>query len=376
MTGPSRALLSFLPPPKNRATLPPIPHQPHTATKLRIIRKRFDFENHSHIFTIMNHPRPLTRRKLMMLASAALAAPAFGTATFGATPPPIVTTTGMIADAARRISGRPVQALMGPGLDPHGYRQTRSDIAAMARADLVLWHGLFLEAQMEDFLLKLGRKRAVVAVAETLPRAHLLANADYADRFDPHVWMDPTLWALVVDQITAALDAVFPDSRAQHAANAATHRAEIAALATYCTRTLATVPPESRILITAHDAFGYFGRAYGFEVLGIQGLSTESEAGLRRIGELVDLLTLRRVPAVFVESSVSDRSIRALIEGAASKGHRVRIGGELFSDAMGPDGSYEGSYIGMIDHNVTTIAHALGGAAPDRGMQDQLKALT
>lgn len=312
----------------------------------------------------------INRRSLLALMAAA-ALPR-GVLAQGA--PAIIATTGMIADAARRIGGGPVQALMGPGMDPHGYRQTRSDIVALARADLVLWHGLFLEAQMEDFLIELAARSPVVAVAEALPQDLLLGNPQYPGRFDPHVWMDPVLWAQVVDRIEAALTEVFPAHAAAHAANAASFKTEIADLGTYAEGILATVPAGARVLVTAHDAFGYFGRAYGFEVMGIQGLSTESEAGLARIGELVDVLVDRRIGAVFVESSVSDRSMRALIEGAAAKGHQVVIGGELFSDAMGPDGSYEGTWLGMIDHNVTLIARALGGTAPERGRTGQLAA--
>lgn len=293
-----------------------------------------------------------------------------------ATPLSVVATTGMIADAVRQVAGAAadVRGLMGPGVDPHAYRQTRTDIAALVRADLVLWHGLYLEAQMEEFLLRLAARKPVVAVAEALPRELLLAHEDYADKFDPHVWMDPVLWTRVVDRVEAALAEAAPDAAGEMAERAAAHRADIARLAAYSAEVLATVPGEARVLLTAHDAFRYFGRAYGFEVVGIQGISTESEAGLSRIRELVDLLVARRIGAVFVESSVSDRNVRALIEGAAARGHEVRIGGELYSDAMGPDGTYEGTYVGMIDHNVTTIAAALGGRVPPRGMDGRLSA--
>jgi manganese/zinc/iron transport system substrate-binding protein len=282
----------------------------------------------------------------------------------------IVATTGMIADAAREVGGDLVQvsALMGPGVDPHAYRQTRSDIVATASADLVLWHGLYLEAQMEDFLLELGRTRPVVAVADGLPRNLLISHDDYEDRFDPHVWMNPNLWTRVVLEIRDALADVHPDGAEVFRANADAYLDELAALAQYTQQVLSTVPAESRVLLSAHDAFNYFGSAYGFEVTGIQGISTESEAGLLRIAELVDMLVARNIRAVFVESSVSDRNIRALIEGAAARGHEVVIGGELYSDAMGAEGTYEGTYVGMIDHNATVIAAALGGEAPDRGM--------
>jgi manganese/zinc/iron transport system substrate-binding protein len=263
---------------------------------------------------------------------------------------------------------------MGPGVDPHGYRQTRSDIVTMTRADLVLWHGLCLEAQMEEFFADLSRKSPVVAVAEGLPREHLLGHADYEGRFDPHVWMDPTLWSEVVDAIAAALTLVRPEHGDAFVANAAAFKDELAALAAYSTETLSQVPEAQRVLLTAHDAFGYFGKAYGFEVIGIQGVSTESEAGLSRISEMVDTLVSREIGAVFVETSVSDRNIRALIEGAAAQGHEVIIGGELYSDAMGAEGTYEGTYLGMIDHNVTTIARALGAEAPEKGRLGQLSA--
>ncbi|HRD78052.1 MAG TPA: zinc ABC transporter substrate-binding protein [Hyphomicrobiaceae bacterium] len=286
----------------------------------------------------------------------------------------VVATTGMIADAARQVGGGEVEvtALMGPGVDPHAYRQTRSDIAAMTRADLVLWHGLYLEAQMEELLRDLGRRRKVVAVAESLPKPVLRAHDAYKDRFDPHVWMSPELWAGVVAAVRDGLAAAAPDRRAAFDANAARHLTEIGELAAYAKRILATVPADRRVLITAHDAFNYFGAAYGFEVLGIQGISTESEAGLNRIRELVEIIVARRIGAIFVESSVSDRNVKALIEGSAARGHAVKIGGELFSDAMGEAGTYEGTYIGMIDHNVTTIARALGGEAPERGMGGRL----
>jgi manganese/zinc/iron transport system substrate-binding protein len=288
----------------------------------------------------------------------------------------VVTTTGMIADAVANVGGDlvEVRALMGPGVDPHAYRQTRSDIVAMTQADLVLWHGLYLEAQLEEFLLDLSGRQPVVAVAEALPKSDLIAHDDYPDRFDPHVWITPSLWTGVVTAVEEALIEVRPEDEATFRANAEAYRGELARLAAYQAEVLATVPEGSRVLLTAHDAFNYFGKTYGFEVLGIQGISTESEAGLNRIGELVDLLVERQIGAVFVESSVSDRNIRALIEGAASRGHTVVIGGELFSDAMGEPGTYEGTYIGMIDHNATTISTALGGTAPERGMDGRLAA--
>ncbi len=318
---------------------------------------------------------PLSRRALLVagLVSGLIAGlPADARATEASLA--VVATTGMIADAARQVGGDlvEVQALMGPGVDPHAYRQTRSDIVAAGQADLVLWHGLFLEAQMEAFLLELGQDRPVIAVAESLPRNLLIGHDDFEGRFDPHVWMNPNLWSRVVLVIRDALIEARPEAEATFRANADAHLAQLVDLANYKTRVLSSVPVESRVLLSAHDAFNYFGSAYGFEVVGIQGISTESEAGLQRIAELVDMLVDRDIKAVFVETSVSDRNVRALIEGAAARGHEVTIGGELFSDAMGPDGTYEGTYLGMIDHNATVISRALGGQAPEKGMKDQL----
>jgi manganese/zinc/iron transport system substrate-binding protein len=289
----------------------------------------------------------------------------------------VVATTGMIADAARTIGGNVVEvrALMGPGIDPHAYRQTRTDIVAMAQADLVLWHGLYLEAQMQEFMLTLEKEgRKIIAVAESLPHELLIAHDSYKDKFDPHVWMNPTLWSQVVLAIRDGLIVAAPQHETQFRVNADAHVAELAKLANYATEVLVSVPTTSRVLVTAHDAFNYFGAAYGFDVMGIQGISTDSEAGLQRMAELVDMLVQRNIKAVFVETSVADRNIRALIEGAAAKGHQVIIGGELFSDAMGPAGTYEGTYLGMIDHNATVIARALGGTAPERGMANLLNA--
>lgn len=310
-------------------------------------------------------------RHTLLMLTAALASPIYAAERLS-----VVATTGMIADAASEIGQDLVEvtALMGPGVDPHAYRQTRSDIVAMAQADLVLWNGLYLEAQMQDFLQDLSRKTDVVAVAEVIPADVLRAHDDYADKYDPHIWMDPALWSLAIGAVKDALVAALPEKKDVFEANEKAYQAELAAVSAYARESLSSVPAAARVLLSAHDAFGYFGAAYDFEVMGIQGISTESEAGLNRIGELVDMLVSRDVAAVFVETSVSDRSVRALIEGAAAEGHRVTIGGELFSDAMGAGGTYEGTYIGMIDHNATIITNALGGIAPEMGRLGRLSA--
>lgn len=288
--------------------------------------------------------------------------------------PNVVVTTGMIADVVSNIAEDLVniKVLMGSGVDPHAYRQTRSDIVALANADLVLWNGLYLEAQMEEFLLELANDRPVVAVAEKVPDNLLIGSDEYDGRFDPHLWMDPSIWSYLVLNVKDALIEILPEAKTIFTYNTENYLKEIEQLKNYTNRVLSSVPQKNRILLTSHDAFNYFGQAYGFNVIGIQGISTESEAGLQRMSELVDLIIDMNVQAVFIETSVSDRNIKALVEGASAMGHEVTVGGELFSDAMGEPGSYEGTYIGMIDSNSTTIAIALGGNAPPTGMLNKL----
>ncbi|MEQ9694446.1 zinc ABC transporter substrate-binding protein [Shimia sp. SDUM112013] len=310
------------------------------------------------------------------LAAGLFGAASLATPVFAQTKLSVVATTGMIADTVQRIGGDhvDVQGLMGPGVDPHSYRQTRTDILAMTRADLILWHGLYLEAQMEEVLQKLGARKPVFAVTDQIPQDLLRQHPDYDSKFDPHVWMVPALWSHVATRIRDILIEQRPELSAEFQQNANLFLSDLQKMQGFAETTLATIPQEARVLVTAHDAFSYFGRDFGFDVMGIQGISTDSEAGLNRIGELVDILVERKVSAVFVESSVSDRSIRALKEGAAARGHEVLIGGELFSDAMGTPGTYEGTYLGMIDHNITVIASALGGSAPARGLNGKLSA--
>jgi manganese/zinc/iron transport system substrate-binding protein len=288
----------------------------------------------------------------------------------------VVTTVSMLADTVRAVGGDRVQvtSLLGEGVDPHTYRPTRADIARLTGADLIVANGLHLEAQLDETLKSLARAKPVLFAAERIPQDRLLADDEYKDRKDPHVWMDPKLWTRVVETIRDKLIERDPAGRATFEAGARTYIAELTKLDAYAGKILETVPKGARVLVTAHDAFGYFGRAYGFEVQGIQGLSTESEAGLRRIEELVNLLAARKIRAVFVESSVPERNVRALVEGARARGHQVVVGGELYSDALGAPGSYEGTLIGMLDHNVTTISRALGGVVPVRGMNGKLKA--
>jgi manganese/zinc/iron transport system substrate-binding protein len=289
----------------------------------------------------------------------------------------IVTTCGMVTDIVREVVGdkAKVVGLMGEGVDPHLYKPTRDDVAKLLQADVVFYSGLMLEGRMTDTFLKVARKGTpVFAVTELLDEKFLLEPAEFAGHTDPHVWMDVKGWIDAVKVVARSLGEVDADNSAYYQQNAERYVAQLAKLNDYAKQALASIPKERRALITAHDAFNYFGRAYDIDVRGIQGISTESEAGVADINKLVDFLVERKIPAIFVESSVSDKNIKALVEGSKSRGHAVRIGGQLFSDAMGKPGTYEGTYIGMIDHNVTTITRALGGQAPERGLNSKLVA--
>ena len=286
----------------------------------------------------------------------------------------ITATTGMVADIVRQVAGErgTVTAIIGEGVDPHLYVPTRSDVAALMEADIVFYSGLLLEGKMTDTLIKVAGSRPVHAVTELVDESLLLQPAEFAGHFDPHLWMDVSGWTHAVTAVTEALAAFDPEEAAGYRERAAAYAATLGELHDYALRALGSIPEQQRMLVTAHDAFNYFGRAYGLEVAGIQGISTESEAGLDRINRLVDLLVTRRIAAVFVETTIAERNVRALIEGADARGHTVVVGGELFSDAMGQPGTYEGTYVGMLDHNITTVARALGGDAPELGFQGRL----
>jgi manganese/zinc/iron transport system substrate-binding protein len=238
--------------------------------------------------------------------------------------------------------------------------------------DIVFYSGLMLEGKMVDTLVKVSRSKPVYAVTEMIEEQYLLEPADFAGHYDPHVWMDVSAWAKCVDAVAKALSEFDAAHAAEYQANGEGYRKNLMELYEYGRKSIATIPEKSRVLITSHDAFNYFGRAYGLEVQGVQGISTESEAGLQRVNELVDLIVEKEVKAVFVESSVPRKNIEAIASGARSRGHQVVIGGELFSDAMGEEGTYEGTYIGMLDHNITLTTRALGGNAPERGLHGKL----
>lgn len=273
----------------------------------------------------------------------------------------ITCTIGMIADVAAEIGGDYVEvtALMGPGVDPHLYKATQGDLARLSEADLVLYNGLHLEGRMADVLVKMASRVPTYQVTDTIDPSLLREPPEFLGNYDPHVWFDVSLWETVADRIHEILVEHQPLHRAYLDGRAAAYKQKLNSLHVYAREQVALIPEENRILVTAHDAFGYFGRAYDIEVLGIQGISTSTEYGLQDLNTLVDLLVDRDIHAVFVESSIPRRSIEALIAGAESRGHHVRLGGELFSDAMGDTGTPEGTYVGMVKHNVDTIVEAL-----------------
>ena len=287
----------------------------------------------------------------------------------------VVATVGMVKDIVTQVAGdkATVDNIIGEGIDPHLYKPTRSDVAALLKADVVFYSGLMLEGKMADVLVKVARRgKPVYAVTELIDESYLLTPENLSGHFDPHVWMDVQGWIKAVEAVVQSLAEYDSKNQEYYTKNAGNYIKELEKLDLYAKQSIQTIPQNSRVLITAHDAFNYFGRAYGLEVKGIQGISTESEAGLKDINLLVEEIVGSKINAVFIETSVADKNIRALIEGAAVKGHQVHIGGELFSDAMGPPGTYEGTYIGMIDHNVTTVVQALGGTPSKRGMNGKL----
>ena len=313
---------------------------------------------------------------LMLLAAGCNSAGTGNTNDGGATNRPIraVATVGMVADIVRNVGGShvTVDQLLGAGVDPHLYKATRDDVQSIMSGDIVFYSGLMLEGKMADTLEKIGRDKPVFAVTELIDPGQLFTPDGAGGHNDPHVWMDVSIWSLCVDSVANSLSKFDPPRADEYRVNADAYKKKLTALHEYGVRSIQSIPEERRVLLTSHDAFNYFGRAYQIEVYGIQGLSTESEAGLQRINELVDMLVAKKIKAVFVESSVSRKNIDALVEGVRSRGHDVVIGGELFSDAMGKTGTYEGTYIGMLDHNITLVTRALGGEAPQRGFNGQL----
>jgi manganese/zinc/iron transport system substrate-binding protein len=279
----------------------------------------------------------------------------------------VVTTIGQIADAARNVGGDlvNVQALMGPGIDPHLYKASEGDVFTLLEADLILYNGLHLEGRMGEVLEKLSDEKTVVAVAEAIPEEMLLAPPEFQGQYDPHVWFDPTMWGFVVERIAQTLSEYDPDNAETYQANADAYLEELTALDAEWIAKIASIPEESRVMVTAHDAFNYFGRHFEIDVVGLQGISTETEAGVSDLQRVAKLIVERDIPAIFVETSVSPRTIEAVQAAVQDQGAEVTIGGHIFSDAMGEADTPEGTYLGMVEHNVNTITEALGGTVQD-----------
>lgn len=275
----------------------------------------------------------------------------------------VVATIGMVGDIAANVGGEcvAVTTMMGPGIDPHLYQATARDVQTLNGAEIILYSGYSLEGQLADVLARLADRIPTLAASESaVPEADLVATDDEYG-FDPHVWMDAELWSRTVPVIASALAERAPDCADAINQRAADYQAQLLALDAWVEATITSIPEAQRALVTAHDAFAYFGRAYGIEVAGIQGISTAAEASIADIRKTADMLISRKIPAIFVESTISPRTIQAVIEAAAQQGHTVTIGGELYADAMGEAGSAEGTYIGMIFSNTLAISSALGG---------------
>lgn len=270
-----------------------------------------------------------------------------------------VCTTGMVADLVRNVGGDRVAVtqLMGEDVDPHLFKASTGDVSKLNNADIIFYSGLHLEGKMGEVLDRLGKRKPTVGVADRLNVKEVLKDEEGAR--DPHVWFDVSLWSQAAAVVRDALKEFDPAHAADYQKRAEAYQMELAKLHEYAKTQIASIPKERRVLVTAHDAFQYFGRAYDIEVKGIQGISTEAEASVRDINELVDFIAKRKVKAVFAETSVNERNLRSLVEGCAARGHKVVLGGQLYSDAMGPEGTAEGTYVGMVRHNVDTIVRAL-----------------
>jgi manganese/zinc/iron transport system substrate-binding protein len=276
----------------------------------------------------------------------------------------VVCTTGQVGDMIAHLGGEHVEVrtLMGPGVDPHLYKATPGDIRLLKRATVIFYSGLHLEGRLADVLEKFSERKPTFAVSDEIREYspdRLRRAPEFAASYDPHLWFDVGLWADCADYAARKLIEVDPAHADDYRRHADAYIADLRALDQQIRRRLAEIPAERRVLVTAHDAFGYFGRAYDVEVHGLQGISTADEADLGAINELVQMLVARHVKAVFIETSVPSKNIRSLIQGCDAAGHELALGGELYSDAMGPAGTPEGSYIGMIQYNVDQIVGAL-----------------
>lgn len=274
----------------------------------------------------------------------------------------VVTTTTMITDLLENIGGDliDVNGMMGSGVDPHLYKPSEGDMRKLANADVIFYNGLHLEGKLVDVFEKMDtRGNATVAVSDALDRSTLIGSDYFASNYDPHVWFDIDYWTQMTEFVTKKLSEIDPENKAAFEKNRDNYLEKIATLKTELTSKIEELPQEKRILVTAHDAFNYYGRSFNFEVVGLQGLSTATEAGVQDVQRLTKFIIDNKIKAVFVESSVPRRTVEALQAAVKAQDHEVQIGGELFSDALGSAGTEEGTYIGMYKHNVNTIVNAL-----------------
>jgi manganese/zinc/iron transport system substrate-binding protein len=297
--------------------------------------------------------------------------PALQTASNGSPSPlKIVATTGMVSDLVQHVVGEHAQVttLIEEGIDPHLFRPTASDVGKMMQADILFYSGLGLEGAMQTAFEHAQRRgRTVIAVTDRLPRDLLRFPGEFAGHPDPHLWNAPGLWRQCLPRIAEIMSQFDPSHAEDYARNAAAWNIELQALDDYARQTLATIPESQRFLVTAHDAFGYFSQAYGLQERSVQGITTDSEPGVQDINQLVNFLVEQRIPALFVEATVNPASLKAVMERCQERGWTVRQGGLLFSDSMGSPGTPEGTYVGMIEHNVNTVTRALNGNVPENG---------
>lgn len=301
----------------------------------------------------------------LLSLTACVAPPASSGEPIGDRPVRVTTTTNFITDTVERIGGARVQVsgLMGPGVDPHLYRASAGDVQTLRGADVIFYGGLQLEGRMADLLAELSARQVTKAVTDDIPRDQLLTPQPGAtEQYDPHVWFDVGLWEQASRTIAATLTERDPAHAADYQAGLDAYLTELTDLDAYVRERIASIPPQRRLLVTSHDAFEYFGRRYGLDVAGIQGISTAAEATTADVERVAELIADRGVPAVFVESSVPPQTINALVAAAAQRGARVHVGAELFTDAAGSPGTPEGTYVGMLRANADRIADGLGGA--------------
>ncbi|WP_396602742.1 metal ABC transporter solute-binding protein, Zn/Mn family [Algibacter sp. R77976] len=272
----------------------------------------------------------------------------------------VVTTTSMITDLVKNIGGDHInlQGLMGSGVDPHLYKASEGDVTKLSSADIIFYNGLHLEGKLVEVFEKMKNKKTI-AIGDALDKNTLIGSDYFASNYDPHVWFNVDYWIQATQFVTKKLSEAIPEQKTAFEANGAAYIKQLKDLKTKLTATIETLPKEQRILVTAHDAFNYFGKAFSFEVYGLQGLSTATEAGVQDVQKLSAFIIEKKVKAIFIESSVPKRTIEALQAAVNSKGHNVIIGGSLYSDALGNAGTIEGTYIGMFEYNVNTIVNAL-----------------